>query len=167
MSVEPSSPGVSQLMGEIRERVRRKTRLPEFYPAADSRDAHPAPEFSLDRVTRAALELREAIARFGEMSARPATFRARLGAVAVRVVRRALFFHVAQARELELVSLRAIEEQALALEALAAGFQQLWNLESDRAARFSASLDEVNARLSEIEMSIQELKSRAWHAAAP
>ncbi len=165
MSSGPSPMEVSAIMREIRERVR--ARRARNGAVGKGREAEPAaPEMYLERLTRATLELRGAIGRLGDMPAQPPTWRARAGAVLVQVVRRCLFWHTEQVREVQWAAVAALEEQTRAIESLAAALRQLWNLDGERAGRQAVAMDELQARLAEIEMAMAELKAEGVEKAA-
>lgn len=156
---------VSAIMREIRERVQAKRRRNGAGVEGLSGGSE-APEIYLERLTKASLELREAIGRLGEMPQGPRTWRARVGAAAVRAVRRGIFWHTAQVKEAEEKAAAALEEQARAIEGLAAAMGQLWRRQEEQAAKQAAAVDATEARISELEMALRERDGRGAGKAA-
>ena len=122
---------------------------------ASSKAGQPAPEMDLSRLTASSTELREAIRRFGRMPPQPPTLRAKAGALAVRVMRRALFWQTEQIRALEAAAAEAIEENNRAIEALANTVHRLWGLNSERAA----AMEKLEVRVAEMAKAMEEIKA--------
>lgn len=122
---------------------------------ASSKAGQPAPEMDLSRLTASSTELREAIRRFGRMPPQPPTLRAKAGALAVRAMRRALFWQTAQIQALERAAAEAIEEDNRAIEALANIVHRLWGLNSERAA----AMEKLEVRVAEMAGAIEEIKA--------
>ena len=133
---------VSEIMRQVRE--------------ASSRAGNPAPEMDLSRLTAASTELREAIRRFGRMPPQPPTLRAKVGAFAVRLVRRVLFWQTEQIQALETAAAEAIEEDNRAIETLAGAVHRLWGLNSERAA----AIEELQAQVAELASAMREIQAR-------
>lgn len=133
---------VSEIMRQVRD--------------ASSRAGNRAPEMDLSRLTASSTELREAIRRFGRMPPQPPTLRAKAGALAVRVMRRALFWQTEQIQALETAAAEAIEEDNRAIEVLAGAMHRLWDLNSERAAAIEA----LQAQVAELALAIREIQAR-------
>lgn len=110
----------------------------------------------LSRLTASSTELREAIRRFGRMPPQPPTLRAKAGALAVRVMRRALFWQSEQIQALEAAAADAIEEDNRAIETLANDVHRLWSLDSERAA----AIEELQAQVAELTLAMREIQAR-------
>jgi len=110
----------------------------------------------LSGLTASSTELREAIRRFGRMPPRPPTLRAKAGALAVRVMRRALFWQTEQIQALEAAAADAIEEDNRAIETLACAVHRLWSLDSERAA----AIEQLQAQVAELSLAMSEIQAR-------
>ncbi len=122
MSTPESRIDVEQIMKEIRERVRgRLASTPQASGAATSL----APDAVVDfkDLLRLIEHARRCSAAIGTQPPQPATLRARLSSILVRLVRRMLFWYTPQITDFNEVTLRVLEEQVAALESVSTGLQ--------------------------------------------
>jgi hypothetical protein len=134
---------VEQVMREIRERAHHRSGAVSHatYGSASDPASH-APDFAWLR--QSVMHVSRCAGLLGEMPPAPSTWRAGLGAVLVRLVRRMLFWYTPQITQFQGAAARSMHEQVAAMERLAEMLQQ---------AR--ASADE---RLDDLEEQIRELR---------
>lgn len=111
---------VEQVMQEIRERVRNRSgSVPQGSGGATG--FAPVADVDFNELLRLIEHARRCSAMIGEQPPQPPTFRARLSAGLVRLVRRMLFWYTPQLTDFNDAALRALEEQVAALESVSTG----------------------------------------------
>ncbi len=122
MSTPESHIDVEQIMEEIRERVRNRL---ASTPRASGAETSVAPDAAVDfkDLLRLIEHARRCSAAIGTQPPQPATLRARLSSILVRLVRRMLFWYTPQITDFNEVTLRVLEEQVAALESVSTGLQ--------------------------------------------
>jgi hypothetical protein len=119
MSTPESRIDVEQVMQQIRERVRdRYASAPGAAGAA--MNVTTVADADFNELLRLIEHARRCSAAIGQQPAQPPTLRARLSAMLVRLVRRMLFWYTPQITDFHDATLRALEEQAAALESVSA-----------------------------------------------
>lgn len=154
---------------EVRERIQAIVGA----ELADSRGVPAsAPLIDVDALRRMAGAVKTTHGLIGKMPPQPPTFRARVGAVLVRLVRRALFWYTPQIVAFHAAVTQVVEEQVRALEALNAAAGELERLrealsrfeiaarsqlEQERAARQAAE-SAAASELAELRQALRELR---------
>jgi SAM-dependent methyltransferase len=130
---------------------------PEAAPGA----AAAPPE--LDAIRRALTELRRTSDAVGQLPPEPPTFRGRMGARLVRLIRRALFWYTPRLVQFNHAAVQAHEEQGKVLEAVVEQLRQSevrWREETRAlAARAAEQASGLRARLEAVEKQLAELRS--------
>ena len=135
MSTPESRIDVEQVMQQIRERVRdRHASVPGAVGAAMG--VPPVANADFNELLRLIEHARRCSAAIGQQPPQPPTLRARFSAVLVRLVRRMLFWYTPQITDFHDAALRALEEQAAALESV--------------STRLNARLASLEQRLAEL-----------------
>jgi hypothetical protein len=115
-AVSPNLVRVTEIMQEIREQIRPTAPRREAYYRILERSSILLPELS--SLERAAEAVRRHAMEVGSMPASPPTFRGRIGARLVGLMRRALFWYTPQLHFFHLQVASAIEEQTKVTKAL-------------------------------------------------
>ena len=102
---------VEAVMREIRESIHSIEKRKLAFAASPALASARAQLPDLALAGYLAQQLRDEVARLGEMPPRPPTLRARLGVFPVWLVRRALFWYTEQLRELQTRVIRVADEQ--------------------------------------------------------
>ena len=140
MSAPEPVVNVEQVMREIRERVYRRGAAVSPGAQPDSAGSPVFPVLDFMALRQAANHAARCAGLVGEMPPAPATWRARAGALFVRLVRRMLFWYTPQIAQYQQASARALRDQVDALERLSETIRIT-------AASLHARLDQVEQGL--------------------
>lgn len=156
MTSSSKSIDVTEIMREIRERVRQKHStglIPDRYGPA-------LPSLLLDSVRASLSELRTSAENIDQLPPQPPTVRGSIGGVLSRLVRRLLFWQYAQAKSFQATVLRIFEQFCVSSESLASRIEEM-DAEirhgSSKVQRLSEHNEQLEMALSAASPTIQRL----------